>query len=71
MKKILLKLAENVLSREQMRIVKGGYDAGGNTCPNGVGYVTQQQCDTNCKGKTYSKCEYNSNTKNYGCSCTD
>ncbi len=47
MKKILMNFSENVLSRSQMKAVRGGYEEEGGACP-GTYYTTLQKCDTRC-----------------------
>lgn len=51
MKKILMNFSENVLSRNQMKAVRGGSDelgeGGGAACP-GTYYSTKQLCELSC-----------------------
>lgn len=64
MKKMLLKFADNLLSREQMRGVKGGYGSGGVHCPSGISEAWcnnywQNPCGPGCvSGDTagYDRC---------------
>jgi hypothetical protein len=67
MKGLLMKFADGLLSREQMKRVTGGY---GTSCPDGVNYVTQQQCDLKCTGKVH-KCTMNPSSSEYQCTCND
>lgn len=69
MKKLLTRFADGLLTKEQMKKVKGGYETVG--CPDGVNYATEQVCNEKCKAKSYAKCTYSSTRMEYQCACYD
>lgn len=56
MKKLLQKLAESVLSREDLKRIKGGDNPYGAGCPDGASYQTSVECGSNCKGRQTAHC---------------
>ena len=66
MKKILMNFSENVLSRSQMKAVRGGSDTpgegGGAGCPAGACLGTKSDCGAGCTAcsssdpKVYGTC---------------
>lgn len=59
MKKLLMQFSDNVLSRSQMKALKGGDEYG---CPAGVCLGTKDDCGTGCTAcsssdpKVYGNC---------------
>lgn len=48
MKQVLMQFSEHVLSRSQMKSIKGGYGDDGAACPAGACWGTVKDCGSGC-----------------------